>query len=353
MRREEELLLGLVRAALGHGMEVAVPQGVSWDALLRLADAQGVAAIAADGLQRASVTLPAAVRMQLASRVLLHERVYRRHEQLMVKLARTYRKGGFRMMVLKGWGLSLNYPVPEHRPSGDLDIWNFGQWREADAYVAGKGVTIDNSHHHHSVFYVEDLMVENHYDFINVHAHRSSRRIERKLKELASVGYARKEADGEGVFLPSADFNALFLLRHCGSHFTGKEMTLRQLLDWALFWEHHHQEVRWQELSDYLKGEKLWRFFNLLNLLCVERLGFDAAMFPYQLEDDGLKERVFRDIIAPEFDEEVKGSVLRRAVTKTRRWWHNRWKNRLCFSDSLLSSFIHGTWAKVLKPGNF
>ena len=42
MRREEELLLGLVRAALGHGMEVAVPQGVSWDALLRLADAQGV-----------------------------------------------------------------------------------------------------------------------------------------------------------------------------------------------------------------------------------------------------------------------------------------------------------------------
>ena len=305
MRREEELLLGLVRAALGHGTEVAVPEGVSWDALLRLADAQGVAAIAADGLQRASVTLPAAVRMQLASRVLLHERVYRRHEQLMVKLARTYRKGGFRMMVLKGWGLSLNYPVPEHRPSGDLDIWNFGQWREADAYVAGKGVTIDNSHHHHSVFYVEDLMVENHYDFINVHARRSNARLERIFKSLGEESHINDnvnngkripwvEVYGERVYLPSANLHGLFLIRHAVAHFSAAEITLRQVLDWAFFVEKHSSEVDWDWLMKMLEEFGLKRFFDVLAERAIRQamekyrktIGFEDSLKDYSLVFD-------------------------------------------------------------------
>lgn len=36
------------------------------------------------------------------------------------------------MMVLKGYGLSLNYLKPSHRPCGDIDIWLFGKQKEAD-----------------------------------------------------------------------------------------------------------------------------------------------------------------------------------------------------------------------------
>lgn len=368
MRREEELLLGLVRAALGHGTEVAVPEGVSWDALLRLADAQGVAAIAADGLQRASVTLPAAVRMQLASRVLLHERVYRRHEQLMVKLARIYRKGGFRMMVLKGWGLSLNYPVPEHRPSGDLDIWNFGQWREADAYVAGKGVTIDNSHHHHSVFYVEDLMVENHYDFINVHARRSNARLERIFKSLGEESHINDnvnngkripwvEVYGERVYLPSANLHGLFLIRHAVAHFSAAEITLRQVLDWAFFVEKHSSEVDWDWLMKMLEEFGLKRFFDVLNAICVENLGFafgslKAYGLPLTDVDKALKERVLGDILEPEFSEELPKRLLPRVWFRYRRWQANGWKQRLCYNESRWSAFCSGIWNHLLKPSS-
>jgi hypothetical protein len=257
------------------------------------------------------------------------------------------------MMVLKGWGLSRDYPVPSHRPSGDLDIWTFGQWREADAYLQSKGVRIDNRHHHHSVFHVEDLQVENHYDFINIHAHRSNRRIEEKLKALAQYGSRQVEMGGTILYLPSATFNALFLLRHTAQHFTGSRMTLRQLLDWALFMEHHHSEISWTEYEAFLKQEKLWRFFNLLNLLAVKKLGFSPSMLPYPLEEDPSLERVYADILSPEFSESVQGTAIARIATKMRRWWHNRWKQKLCFSDSLLSAFLFGLWAKLLKPSHF
>ena len=87
------------------------------------------------------------------------------------------------MMVLKGYGLSLNYPIPSHRPCGDVDIWNFGEYRRADKVLHDKlGITVDNSHHHHTTFTFQDQFFENHYDFINVHSHPSSKVVEAKLK---------------------------------------------------------------------------------------------------------------------------------------------------------------------------
>ena len=348
-----KVLLMLLRMALGKETQLTLPEHFKWDDILQLADVQGVAAIAADGVERSDVQVPFGIKMEFASRVITHEQVYQRHQQLMVKLAKLYRNKGFRMMVLKGWGLSQNYPIPSHRPSGDLDIWNFGEWKRADAYIASKGVEIDNGHHHHTVFNIEELTVENHYDFINVYAHRSSRRIEAKLKELANREYRSNTVDGVEVYTPSATFNALFLLRHTAQHFAGAEMTLRQLLDWALFMEKHHTEIHWDEYTAYLKEEQLWRFFNLLNLLAVEKLGFSRDFVPCTIENDDLQERVFADIISPEFTDKVEGNVIKRITTKSRRWWHNRWKHDLCYSDSMLSDFAYGTWAKILKPSHF
>lgn len=348
-----EVLLRLVRLALDKEQDGSLPKDVAWAEVLGLADAQGVAAIAADGLEKAGGQVPFDIKMGWAGRVIAHEKSYQRHVALMAKLAKTYQEAGLRMMVLKGWGLSLEYPVPNHRPSGDLDIWNFGKQQEADDYLASRGVEIDNRYHHHSVFNVEELVVENHYDFINTRAHQSSRRFEERLKELADRDWREKEVGGTTVFLPGPDFNFLFLLRHMANHFVGKEMTLRQLLDWALTVEHHHEEMGWEENLAFLKENGLMRYFNLMALICVERLGFSRDIFHCELVEDDLKERVFNDIIVPGNDVPMGKGVLHIMTGKFRRWWSNRWKHRLCYPDSLLSGFVYGVWAKVQKPAHF
>ncbi len=345
---EPLFLLKLLRMAIGREKDVTLPAGIDWTDLLRLADRQGVSAIVADSISKANIALPSDVKFEWISRVITCENTYQLHEKTMMNLAELLREGGYKMMVLKGYGLSLNYPTPNHRPSGDLDIWMFGEEKSATSWLASNGIDIDNSHHHHQVFRFDRVMVESHYDFINVHTRPSSKRVEKRLKELAEKDTMKKD----GIYYPSADFNALFLLRHSASHFASTEMSLRQMLDWGFFFEKHHEEINWQEYLSYIKKEGMYRFYNLLATFCIRELGFDAVVF-HELSEDKLYRQFYDEIMTPSFSEHEDGSLLNALWVKPRRWWHNRWKNRLCFPDGLLVTFVNGIWAKLLKPSHF
>ena len=352
-----EVLLHLVRLALGKEQECSLPDGVVWEEVETLAAQHGLSGVIVDGVDKLPLEQrpPKSVLLQWIGETLQeYEYRYEQYRKAIAELAGFYNQHGFKMMVLKGYACSLDWPKPEHRPCGDIDIWQFGEQKAADAALAGNtDIRIDGSHHHHTVFEWQGFTVENHYDFINTYAHRSSRRFEEKLKKLAYKDCRKKELFGATVYLPGADFNFLFLLRHMANHFVGKEMTLRQLLDWALLIEHHHEEIDWKEDLAFLEANGLLRYFNLMALISVERLGFSRDIFHCEVKEDELKERVFNDIIEPEYDTPLGKGALRIMVGKTRRWWSNRWKHRLCYPDSLLSGFVYGVWAKIQKPAHF
>lgn len=378
-----EVFLKLVRLGIGHTditdkIDFSNLAVKNWVRLKALADEQGLSAVILDGIDKCHIEttestektninctnltnmLPLEMKLEWIGEVLQdYEGRCAEYKKAIGSLADFYNRHGFKIMVLKGYACSLDWPKPDHRPCGDIDIWMFGKQKAADVALEASfknqdsSLSIDNSHHHHSVFNWGEFMVENHYDFINTHVHRSSRRLEAKLKELVEKNYKEKEILGAMVYLPGADFNFLFLLRHMANHFVGKEMTLRQLLDWALFIEHHHEEIDWKEGLAFLEAYGLLRYFNLMALISVERLGFNRDIFHCELKEDELKERVFNDIIVPEYDTPLGKGAFRIMAGKTHRWWSNRWKHRLCYPDSLLSSFVYGVWAKIQKPAHF
>ena len=203
---------------------------------------------------------------------------------------------------------------------------------------------IDNSHHHHTVFQWKGFTVENHYDFVNVHVHRSSRELEGLFKEIA--GQARNEE------VP-ANLHALFLIRHMMSHFTGASMSLRQILDWGFFVKAHHDEVDWKWLVEVLEEYHMKEFFECVNAICVEDLGFYPSEFKnlrVQEVQGVLKERVLNDTLSPEFSEETPKHVWKRVAFKYRRWKSNRWKRELCYEDGQWKTFWGGVWNHLLKP---
>ena len=254
-------------------------------------------------------------------------------------------------MVLKGYGLSLNYPIPEHRPSGDIDIWAFGQYKKADFTLHRElGIKINKSHHHHTVFHWGGYVVENHYDWVNVHVHRSSHEMEQIFKELAMDDSYFVEIDGQRVYLPSPNLHALFLLRHSLSHFASTSLNIRQLLDWGFFVDKHTDEIDWGWLVETLDRFHMTDFFTCLNAICVSDLGFDASIFPPMMIDVFLKDRILNDMLSPEFSEEQPSGFFKRIMFKYRRWKANGWKHKLCYSESMFSSFWRGVWAKLVKP---
>ena len=354
MTQTEKDILFYLQVALGHANPKLV-KGNDWNMAMLVAIKQGVIGLVLDGINKCfeqgmAVEMGFDTKMEWIGVVSQMEQQYQRHEKHLRELAAFYMTHGINMMVLKGYGLSKNYPEPFHRPCGDIDIYLFGKQKEGDRLLHEKlGVGIDKSHHHHTVFKFQGEMVENHYDFLNVHVRPSNKRIEAKLKELC---HTESTETTDNIYYPSAEFNAIYLLRHCAAHFASTEMSVRQVLDWGLFMEKYHKEIKWDEYLPYLKEEGMYRFYNLLGLFCIKHLGFDEAIF-HGLHKDKLFERFGNEIMEPEFKEHENGNLLHSLSVKPRRWWHNRWKNRLCYPDSAWSEFSYGLWAKVLKPSHF
>ncbi len=364
MKSLDHQLLALLRCAVSTDCcEPIKLAACPWSELSKLAQAQGVSVLVIDGLQRylalhaecqpfAGETMGQKMqRMQWFGQVLAYEQMYAKHERSMAELAQFYASKGIRMMVLKGYGLSLDWPVPNHRPVGDLDIYNFGKWQEADALLTKEqGIKVDDGHEHHTVFCFHSVPVENHYDFINTKAHRDAPKIEARLKQLAETGNKEIEVKGAKIVLPSTNFNALFLMRHMGQHFAGEHLNLRQVLDWGFFVRSHHHEVDWPAIIAFLKEIGLYTFFNQINALCTDHLGFPEDCFPTIERNTALSLRILQDILHPEFNEEKPAQGLLPILAfKCRRWWHNRWKHPLVYKEWLLPMFLTLLWSHLRR----
>lgn len=338
----KENFLRLVRLGIGHGAE-PLCEPVDWNAIESLATKQGLLGVVLDGIQQLpdGQRPPKAQMLQWIGQVMQgYEQRYVEYRKAIDALATFYKAHGFRMMLLKGYACGRDWPRPEHRPYGDIDIWLFGKQKEADAILAEEtGIVIDSSHHHHTVFNWMGFTVENHYDFVNVHALRASAEMEKVFKVL-------------GLKEPSANLHALFLLKHSISHFVGANINLRQVLDWAFFMKAHHHEIDWPWFMEKLKQFGMTTMFNIFNAICVEDLGFEAAFFHQVQFSPFLKDRVLKEILYPEFCEDLPKRLIPRLVFKFRRWKGSAWKHELCYKESMWSAFWSGVWNHLLKPSS-
>lgn len=370
MTSAENALFSLLKLGIFRDYSVIgkIPflDNVSWINLFHLSVRHGISAIVADGLQllmenaknsdclKILDTTPLKLqKMQWLATSLVCEQNYERHIRVMSELANFYKSHSIKMLVAKGYGLSLNYPVPNHRPLGDIDIWLFGEQKKGDkALEREKNVKIDYGHHHHTIFNYKGVTVENYSDFLCVPGHRKNVGYEKLLKHLAYEESVKYQINGEEVYFPSANFNALFILKHSATHFASTEMNLRQLIDWGTFVYKHGKEVEWDMVKSVAKEYNLYRFMNCQNALCIDYLGFPADAFPIFERDEALEKRVINDIIYPEFNEDAPNGFINGLWFKYKRWKANSWKHKITFPESLAETLLTQLFAHLLKPAS-
>lgn len=350
-----ESFLSLIRLGIGHSSDALI-HAYDWKTIEALSAEHGLSAVMVDGIEQLpdNKRPPKEVLLQWIGETLQsYEYRYDSYQKTIYEMASFYSQHGYKMMILKGYGCSLDWPRPNHRPCGDIDIWLFGKQKEADAVlVKEKGISIDETHQHHTVFNWQEFTVENHYDFINIHHHKSNAKFEDLLKELGQDDSHFVEVDGEKVYLPSANLNALFLLKHIMMHFAAEGITVRQLLDWAFFVEKHTNYIDWDWLESVLDEYGMKKLYDVFNAICVEDLGFDARIFNGVQFNPNLKERVLKEIICPVYPIEPPKWFVNRVFFKFRRWKDNAWKHKLCYKESMWSAFWSGVWNHLLKPSS-
>lgn len=339
------ILLQLLRVAIGNDVVGSLPSAVDWREVTGLCFSQGVAAIAVDGLEKVEgLNLldsleQEALKYEWFGEVFRAEDDYRKYKSILAEFLRLCKYQEVKVLLLKGFGLSLNYPIPAHRPCGDIDIYLFS-CAEFISQMVEKywKVSVDRRNPHHYLFARNGVTFEIHITLMDVERHKNQFSDEQVFQRLIAEGCDEIEVCGETCFVPSLKLNSVYLLRHMAHHFAVEKITLRHILDWALFVKVNASILDWNFVYGYAEDSGCTSFLNCLNGICVESLGFASDDFPVRECGGKLQSRMLSDILSPEFKEEIPAvsNKLRYGIVKTRRILANRWKYRMVSDESLL-----------------
>ena len=350
MTQVESIVLCLVRSAFGEEIRMNPPSKTDWPKVFELASLHGLGAIAFDGIQACFLSNPTFVasldtpenkslKYDWFGAGLSAEVDYEKHCDAIADLAALYAKNGIKMMLLKGYGLSLNYPIPDHRPMGDIDVYLFGFGQKADEVVrAQTGAKVKQNEDKHSTFQFEGVTVENHASFINAKVHPDLERLDIFLKSEAAhdvpLRLKTKSGDNVTVYLPSHTANALFLPFHCASHFVHGEALLRQLCDWACFVRKYGKEINWNFVWTEAVAAGFEKFYCCLNGIVESYFGVSGEVLPPWPRYPELEERVLCEVFR-------QGPTKRlSSLGKIRRFMASSWKYKLVYREGMMSTFF-------------
>lgn len=312
---------GLGAAPVSDTADTAVTPG-SWERIYRMAADHGLSAVVWDGICRlpAAQQPPRETRIRWALSAEKLEERYRHQQQTASKLAARFSEEGLRMLLLKGLGLSRDYPLPEHRECGDIDIYLYGQSDKGDRILHEIGAHLYFDVPKHSEYVWDGVLIENHRTILNVRRNRTERELNALLVRLL-------EKDGThglvpGIQTPPATFNAIFLIRHAAVHFQKEGIVLRHLCDWACFLTRHWDEIDHALFRTAMEDYRMDRFADLMTAAAVEYLG---AEVPGPECEAGMLGRFMEEVLTLS---PMPDKLLPRLLRKLSGPYRNRWRLR-------------------------
>lgn len=336
------------------------PQGIDWREVIRLSYEQKVSSLAVDGLKASGYDIrqlagSADLQSAFASwfdDVKNSEESYAYYLTVLSTLCQIFSANGLKPVILKGYGLSRNYPVPSHRGAGDIDIFVIDQngrlatERALDIIENQLKIQTKKVPHDYE-FTFKGLEVELHYDATNPYfGTKQERYITSRLTEMLPQGIIPCP-EIPGAYLPSADFNALYLIRHSFGHFYTASGNLRQCVDWLTFLRTHSGEIDWHKLGPELDRFNMKPFFDGFNTMLGRWLGLDTALCPISAPDPRTEQFILKDLHSP-----IKGG--RHLHQRIRYHYGNRRKLKFITGKGwlyLLSGSIMTSVKHILNPG--
>ncbi len=361
---------------MGWEDDFSLPQDIDWKKVFLLASEQGVEAIALDGLEvlkakskevnsSFSSTKNKTLLLETIERVKLNEFEWAHHLSALKELSDILQSKGIPFLLMKGFACGQYYPIPKHRICGDIDIYPGVNFDEANETLKEAGINVDPYYYRHSVSYINGVMVENHRVLCDLRGPRHQTRLfEEQLKAESQKSIKNgKNVLIEGVSIagakyPMANFNALFLPWHVSAHFAFERVTLRHLLDWALFLVNDGKNID-VELFREAKTKYTFgfsKFADILTNLSIRYLKMPVEHIPSEIVDDAinfdnhLADKVFDYMFVGQPRERDK-NIWKSRKNNIKRIWRERWKYKVFFDESVLRFIYYKLVGVVLKEG--
>lgn len=339
MTQTELYFLRLVQCGVGC-RDIEPPKvDVDWRGVYELSVEHGVLCICLDAIGQLPLEKKPSEQllMDWIASVLHWELLYEKHKKLLRALCGSVKD--VRVLLLKGIGLSVYYPVPKHRPTGDIDIYSYGCHEAIDNFWLQMGLKPMQMVEKHSVVTIGEVTIENHSLYVDAFATKAERQLQAYLETLNDDVLTE-----DGYYVPSPVKNYLFLLSHMARHFSEyQSVTLRHILDWGLFLKGEYDNLMEQQslISEKLEEFGLTRCNDVFTAIAedVVCMDFGSLIKAEVLQTD--KDRIMKDIFMRKTNREPKG-LLPRVWHKMRRLYDNWWKYKY-----LPFSFWERVWFSV------
>ena len=271
----------------------AVP--VDWEALYRLSFEQTVVPLVTDGINRLPADcLPGSEPERLDPFLGDLMATAKRNRVLDTFIPKLFRAlDGIPVVLIKGQSLAQDYPEPERRQPGDIDLLLVpASYEAAKAVLLPKATKVEEE--------VPEIYHQGmHYRSVEVEIHGSistlmSRKLDRKLAALLEEqfdgrAFPKVSIGGADIPVPEAGFNALYIFVHFLQHYWSGGVGLRQFIDWMTFVSVHKREIHPVILEQRLEDLGLLAVWKVFTGFAQEYLGCPAEKLPLAAAPDPAK----------------------------------------------------------------
>lgn len=273
---------------------------MDWEALYRLAFEQTSVPLVTDGVNRLPRELLPAEPERLdpfLGDLMATARRNRMLDGFIPKLFNALK--GIPVVLVKGQSLAQDYPDPERRQPGDVDLLLLpSSYEAAKAVLLPKATKVEDEEKEiwHQGMHFKSVEVEIHGCISTL----MSRKLDRKLAALLEDQFDGRPfpavaIGGAEIPVPEADFNALYVFVHFLQHYWSGGVGLRQLTDWMTFVTVHKRDVHPVILEQRLEGLGLLHMWKVFTGFAQEYLGCPAEKLPLAAAPDpGKNARIWR-----------------------------------------------------------
>ena len=287
-------------ALLRSGLWNEVPErepfagSTDWEALYRLAFAQTVTPLVTDGVNRLPRELLPAEPERLDPFLGDLMATAKRNHVLDAFIPKVFNAlAGIPVVLVKGQSLAVDYPDPERRQPGDIDLLLL-----PSSYQAAKDVLLPKATKvleeerdiWHQGMYFRSIEVEIHGSISTL----MSKKLDKKLAVLLEEQFDGRDLPsvsigGVPVPVPEAGFNAVYVFVHFLQHYWSGGVGLRQLVDWMTFVSVHKREIHPVILEKRLEDLGLLHLWKVFTGFAQEYLGCPPEKLPLAATPDSAK----------------------------------------------------------------
>lgn len=282
----QEAFFELLRAGLWE-KEARLSQydNIDYAAILQLAEEQSVVGLVTAGMGHVvDVKVPQEWVLQFVGESLQIEQQNKDMNVFVAKLIEKLRKENVYAVLVKGQGIAQCYEKSLWRSNGDVDLLlsntNYEKAKQVLLPLA-TDVKTEYTHFKHQAMTIEDWEVELHGTLHSRLSKRVDNMIDGVQKDVFYSGNVRSWQNSvTQVFLPAPNEDVIFVFTHILHHFFFEGIGLRQICDWCrLLWT-YRESLNHRLLESQIRKAGLITEWKSFATFAVDYLGMPVTAMP-------------------------------------------------------------------------